>query len=155
MKITLQPATESDKPYLLSLRKKTMTEHLERQGIFLCHEAHISRLEEHFQGSKIVFINRDKVGCLKYHASDERLEIMQLQIAPQHQNQGFGTAILRCLLTQHAHTPAYLTVLKGNPAIRLYRHLGFNICFEDEFEYEMVLYGANCQPPLQRYLDSI
>ncbi|ESP92431.1 MULTISPECIES: GNAT family N-acetyltransferase [Pseudoalteromonas] len=142
MKITLQPATESDKPYLLSLRKQTMTEHLERQGIFLCHEAHISRLEEHLQGSKIVFINRDKVGCLKYRANDERLEIMQLQIAPQHQNRGFGTAILQCLLAQYAHTPAYLTVLKGNPAVRLYQQLGFSIYFEDEFEYEMVLYGG-------------
>ncbi|AOT10828.1 GNAT family N-acetyltransferase [Pseudoalteromonas luteoviolacea] len=139
MNITLKRALESDKPYLLALREETMTEHLERLGIFLCHEAHLSRLEEYYHYANLVFIDENKVGCLRYRATVHHLEIMQLQIAPEYQNKGIGTAVLRFILNRYPTIPAHLSVLKENPAQRLYHKLGFQTYSEDEFEDYMIL----------------
>ena len=43
MNLKLIKATEHDKLYLLSLRKLTMAEHLERVGIHLTDEQHLFR----------------------------------------------------------------------------------------------------------------
>ncbi|KZN35737.1 hypothetical protein N474_18290 [Pseudoalteromonas luteoviolacea CPMOR-2] len=139
MQIVLRPATEVDKPYLLALRKQTMTEHLERQGIFLSNEAHLSRLEDHYKCSHLILIDNNKVGTLKYLQTQDRLEIMQLQISPKYQGLGLGTAVIKYIVTQTAHLPTYLTVLKDNPAKHLYEQLGFIITSEDEYEFHMVL----------------
>ncbi|KZN34018.1 hypothetical protein N480_22775 [Pseudoalteromonas luteoviolacea S2607] len=139
MKITLKAAKEEDKPYLLTLRKQTMTEHLERQGIFLSHEAHLNRLEDHYKCSHLIFIDDVKVGTLKYLSTQESLEIMQLQVAPQYQNKGLGRAVVQYIVAEHANLPTYLTVLKENPALYLYQKLGFVITSEDEYEYHMLL----------------
>ncbi|MDK1288140.1 GNAT family N-acetyltransferase [Pseudoalteromonas umbrosa] len=139
MSIIFQIATESDKDFLLSLRIQTMTEHLERQGIFLSQEAHLSRIEEHYQYANIIYVNNEKVGCLRYKATVLSLEIMQIQVLPKFQNKGFGCAILKQLLGQYPHLPTHLSVLKESPAKRLYHKLGFVVHAEDEFEYFMML----------------
>ncbi|MBQ4813296.1 hypothetical protein A7985_12680 [Pseudoalteromonas luteoviolacea] len=139
MEITLRPAKEEDKPYLLALRKQTMTEHLERQGIFLSNEAHLNRLEDHYKCSHLIIVDGSKVGTLKYLLTQESLEIMQLQIMPQCQGQGIGRAVIQYIVAEYSHLPTYLTVLKENPAQYLYQRLGFVTTSEDEYEYHMVL----------------
>ncbi|MCF2857749.1 GNAT family N-acetyltransferase [Pseudoalteromonas sp. SMS1] len=139
MDIVLIPASEGDKPYLLALRQQTMTSHLERQGIFLSDEAHLNRLEDHYKCSHLVFVHGNKVGTLKYLQTQDRLEIMQLQIAPEYQGQGIGRAVIQKIVAQSTHLPTHLTVLKDNPAKQLYEQLGFVTASEDKYEYHMVL----------------
>ncbi|MCG7536555.1 GNAT family N-acetyltransferase [Pseudoalteromonas sp. OOF1S-7] len=137
MDIELKQASDIDKPYLLNLRLHTMVEHLEREGIFLSDEAHLCRLEEDYACSHLLIINNVTVGTLKFRKLNKQLEIMQLQIAPEYQNQGFGRAALRYLFAQYPDCPFTLTVLKHNPARHLYFSLGFSTYDEDEFEYHM------------------
>ena len=60
---------------------------------------------------------------------------------PFFQSQGIGGALLRALLNQLAqagYRRASLSVQKENPAVALYRRLGFQTLRETESEYIMV-----------------
>ncbi|MCO7187450.1 MULTISPECIES: GNAT family N-acetyltransferase [unclassified Pseudoalteromonas] len=137
MEIELRQASNADKPYLLQLRLQTMVEHLEQAGVFLCEEAHLCRLEEDYACSHLLIINKVVVGTLKFRLINNQMDIMQLQIAPEFQKQGLGRCTLKHLFEQYPNTPFILTVLKHNPARRLYLSLGFETYDEDEYEYLM------------------
>ncbi|MBH0022124.1 GNAT family N-acetyltransferase [Pseudoalteromonas sp. SWXJ133] len=62
---------------------------------------------------------------------------MQLQIHPLHQNKGYGKAVIEQVITSAQSKPIKLTVLKNNPALELYKRLGFTIAGEDNYEYHM------------------
>lgn len=160
------PATEADQPYLLALRKLTMVEHLARNDVHLTDQQHLERVQDSFQQARLIYLqetssqtqlgsqtqsqsrsqeqNQDQeqeqkvvIGMLKYQQNDNDLKILQLQIHPDHQNKGYGKAVMQQIL-RTANTPKVsLTVLKGNPAIHLYKRLGFEVVGEDELEYWM------------------
>jgi ribosomal protein S18 acetylase RimI-like enzyme len=50
-----------------------------------------------------------------------------IEVLPEYQNQGIGTAVIKSVLEQAHHTgrPVGLQVLKVNPARSLYERLGF------------------------------
>ncbi|AZZ96161.1 GNAT family N-acetyltransferase [Pseudoalteromonas sp. R3] len=137
MEIELKQASNADKPFLLQLRLQTMVEHLEQAGIFLSDEAHLCRLEEDYACSHLLIIDKMVVGTLKFRLVNEQVDIMQLQIAPEFQKQGLGRSTLKYLFEQYPNNPFILTVLKHNPARRLYLSLGFKTYDEDEYEYLM------------------
>ena len=137
MRFTFVQATADDKAYLLQLRKLTMVEHLEKSGQFLTEEEHLFRLEDAYECSHIIFYQENKIGTLKYQEQNESLEIMQLQISPEYQGQGLGKKILQQILQQAKNKTVELTVLKENPALNLYKRLGFAITGEDEYEFHM------------------
>ncbi|BAJ02836.1 GNAT family N-acetyltransferase [Shewanella violacea] len=62
---------------------------------------------------------------------------MQIQIHPDFQGQGLGKKVMQQVLTKAKNKAVELTVLKDNPALKLYQRLGFIITGEDEFEYHM------------------
>lgn len=137
MRFDLIQAAESDKDYLLQLRKLTMVEHLQRAGQFLTEQEHQLRLEDQYDCSYMVRHNGVTIGGIKYKASDDRVEIMQVQIHPEHQNKGYGKAILQQILALPGIKTVSLTVLKQNPAVNLYKKLGFKVTGEDCYEYHM------------------
>jgi ribosomal protein S18 acetylase RimI-like enzyme len=53
------------------------------------------------------------------------------------QRQGFGQKILQQIMTDSKPKLFELTVLKENPALQLYKRLGFEITGEDQHEYFM------------------
>ena len=65
---------------------------------------------------------------------------IDLAILPQWQGRGIGTRVLEDLARESRHAGAELSlrVVKGNPALRLYLRLGFEIAAADEVAYEMV-----------------
>ena len=65
---------------------------------------------------------------------------IDLAILPHWQRRGIGTRILEDLVreSRHAGVDLSLRVVKGNPALRLYSRLGFEIAATDEVSYEMV-----------------
>ncbi|MEZ5471318.1 MAG: GNAT family N-acetyltransferase [Marinicella sp.] len=130
-------ATKQDKDYLLKLRQLTMVEHLERSGFFLSKQEHEIRLDDAFECSHLIFYEDQVIGTLKFQELEEKIEIMQFQIHPNHQCKGLGQKILEKLIG--AYSPKYLelTVLKENKAVNLYQRLGFSIFGEDQFEYFM------------------
>lgn len=130
---------ELDIPYLLNLRKDTMTVYLEKAGILNTEEDHIKRIKFHFDAGKIIFCENKKIGFLKYIEEKNFIHLIQIQIEPQFQNKGFGAKLLDFVIKEgeRSNKKIVLEVLKNNPAQRLYEIKGFKIIKEDLFFYQM------------------
>jgi len=74
---------------------------------------------------------------LKFRELEYKIEVMQIQIHPDNQGQGFGTKVIKKILGWSKFKAVELTVLKANPAKQLYERLGFLITGEDEYEFHM------------------
>ncbi|EKE67904.1 N-acetyltransferase GCN5 [Gallaecimonas xiamenensis 3-C-1] len=137
MPFTFIKATDNDRAYLLSLRKLTMVEHLERSGQFLSEEEHLFRLNDDYDLSHLITHDRQVVGTLKFREGDKQIEILQLQIHPDFQGKGLGQQVLEQVISSANPKDVELTVLKVNRALNLYKRLGFVIYGEDQFEFFM------------------
>lgn len=139
MDIQLVPATQEDKAYLLTLRKLTMHEHLQQAGLNLSDKEHGLRVREAYDCSHIIVCSGKPVGMLKFLESTDVIEVKQLQIHPDHQGQGMGRRVMDLVLSWSVSRSknVQLTVLKANPAKRLYERLGFKIVGQDKYEFHM------------------
>lgn len=138
--ICLRPATAADLPFLLRLRRLTMTEHLRRVGAPTDDKAHDQRIRSNFEDAMIVCDGADAIGLLKVTRAADEWHVHQIQILPSRQRQGIGEAVLRELLIEAAreHVPVSLGVLRGNPARRLYERLGFTLASETETSASLI-----------------
>ncbi|MDN4501721.1 GNAT family N-acetyltransferase [Alteromonadaceae bacterium BrNp21-10] len=130
-------ATALDRDYLLKLRMLTMVEHLEKSGQFLTELEQQTRLDDQYDCSYLVVHKGVIIGTLKYQQAASTIDIMQIQIHPQHQNKGYGSEIIKQILRNAQAKTLRLTVLKDNPALKLYLRLGFKVVGEDDYEYHM------------------
>lgn len=139
MSFELIRATEADKPFLLSLRKSTMAEHLEKAGLYLSDAEHEFRLNHAYEFSYLIICSGEKVGTLKYRELADKIEIMQIQIHPRNQGKGLGRMVMERVLdwSKERHKKIELTVLKASPARLFYERLGFAITGEDDHEFYM------------------
>jgi len=137
--LALLPATEEDVPFLLALRKRTMTAHLERAGVSLDDAGHLARIQYHFDDAQIVWLGGRPAGLFKHYRDASGWRIVQIQIDPDFQGQGLGRRLVAGVLDRadQEGAPVTLSVLKGNPARRLYEALGFTPVMETELEHEM------------------
>jgi len=137
--LALQPATEDDLPFLLTLRKTTMQEHLQRAGAPLDDDYHLARIRYRFEDARIVWLDGRPAGLLKHGRDPAGWRIVQIQIDPAFQGRGLGRRLLEGVLDEAdaEGVPVTLSVLKGNPARRLYEALGFIPVEETDLEYEM------------------
>jgi ribosomal protein S18 acetylase RimI-like enzyme len=78
------------------------------------------------------------VGC-KTALTDDALFLSQLFVDTSFQRQGIGTHLVRILIEEAARDDKAVTlgVVKTNPALRLYRRLGFSITHEDQNKFYM------------------
>ena len=78
-------------------------------------------------------------GLLEVHRSEGATEVVNLELAPELQRAGIGTAILVDIQAEAAGCGAgvVLQVLKVNPARRLYERLGFVATGETEWHTQM------------------
>lgn len=143
--LTFHPVNEQDLPFLLSLRKATMTEHLIRAGAPTDDEHHLARIRHRWEDAQIVRREGQAVGLLKVSRDPHVWRVMQIQLAPDFQGQGLGRHILSDVLDQAdaLAVPVTLSVLKGSPAQRLYFSLGFVVVDATELEHEMRYSGAD------------
>lgn len=138
----LKKAEETDLEFLLRLRRATMDEYLLSEGMDVSDEQHYLRIKYRFEDAKIVLVGSQKVGLFKanFIAEKSRWYIHQVQILPQFQGSGIGRGLINELCAQ-ASKDKYsveLSVLKCNPAKRLYENLGFRVIGVNGTEYEMV-----------------
>jgi len=84
--------------------------------------------------SSIILLDSLEIGYLKVEHSQEQIYLGDIQLKPEFQNRGIGTRLIRDVISQAASEklPLRLRVLKGNPAINLYRKLGFIVVEENE-----------------------
>lgn len=135
-----RPATEADLPYLLALRRESMGPHLAAAGLHGSDEDYLVRVRHRFDCAEVLMLNGQAVGLLKVLREPGKWQVLQLQLASVVRGKGIGRRLLEGLLTDAACAGATveLSVLKANPAKRLYEQLGFSIVGEDSHEFHMV-----------------
>ena len=79
------------------------------------------------------------IGWLQAAAEGNALLLKQLFVDPPLRRQGIGTDVMHLLIDEAARAGRAMTlgVVKTNPALRLYRRLGFAITREDERKFYM------------------
>ncbi|MFD2563491.1 GNAT family N-acetyltransferase [Aquimarina rubra] len=141
MHIELVKAQNKDIVFLVKLRKLTMVKHLEKAGLHLSDDQHLSRVKFHFNEAYIVKQLDERIGLLKYIETSNAIEILQLQILPSYQRKGIGNFLLNHMiqLSKSLHKSLVLKVLKENRARYLYERNGFKTIGEDRYEFYMEL----------------
>jgi ribosomal protein S18 acetylase RimI-like enzyme len=135
--ISFAPATEADFERLLALRVAAMGPHLQRLGRF-DPERSRARFREAFDPATMRLIHDDGAfaGCVTLTPHPDHHWLGQFYIAPARQGRGLGTRVLALLLaeTDASGLPVRMSVLKQNPAARLYERHGFARTGEDDWD---------------------
>lgn len=139
VRYALRTATMADLGWLIELRKQTMTPSFETLGERLSHAQHEARVLDHFDDIRIITAHDQDVGMLKLIREREHWRLVQIQLLARFQGRGIGGAIVSNLLAdaRSQRMPVVLSVLKNNPAKRLYSRLGFEVTAAKKRSYAM------------------
>lgn len=138
---TLRPATQTDHDFLYRLHIAAIREAVE--ATWGWDEAFQRRhFEEHWDPAprRIIVVEGQDVGMVQVETYAGELFLALIEVAPQWQGRGIGSAVIRDVQAQarKAGLPVTLHVLKANPkARRLYERLGFVVVEEREERYVM------------------
>jgi ribosomal protein S18 acetylase RimI-like enzyme len=141
---SLRPATEADLPFLIALRVATMAPQFARQGIELSDEEHRLRAEFRLDAARVIESGGRPIGLVKVLRDGAAWMIEQFQVALEVQGQGIGAAVLGQVIAESRAAGALLrlSVLKQNPAARLYERFGFRTLGESEHSFKMTFIDA-------------
>jgi len=94
--------------------------------------------------AQVILSKNLEVGFIMAPIKDNARWIHTICIVPEHQNRGIGTEVVRSVIAEAEtqNMPLYLSVLKVNPARRLYERLGFVVIEETEHHFRMKFRGA-------------
>jgi len=139
LSVGFKRATTHDIDFLLTLRKLTMTEHLQHAGFYFSDDDHLNRIHEFFNDSHIITNNKENIGLIKLGLFKDRLHIRQFQILPAFHRMGIGSYVLNVVKkkAQTLQLPITLNVLLDNPAKALYLKHGFYVEQQGKLEYKM------------------
>src|ERR1051325_11420908 len=148
--LTFRPITEADLPFLSRLYASTRTEELsvldwseEQKAAFLRQqfEAQHAHYQTYFAGSDFLLIERAgaPIGRLYLWRAAEEHRIVDIAFLTEHRRRGLGLALLRDVLdaAAAAQKPVLIHVEKFNPAMSLYRRLGF-VAVAEEGAYDLM-----------------
>lgn len=141
--VSLRRATEADIPFLVELRRATMSQHEAAAGISRSEEEVLRRVLARYECAQIILCSGTPVGLLKVVRDGMEWELLQIQLLPALQRAGIGTELVRSVVAQAraAGASLRLSVLKANPARSLYERLGFKVVREKANAVEMRLGG--------------
>lgn len=138
---SLRDATIVDLGFIFRVYRITMKDYI--AAVYKWDEqAQRLRYEEAFKKDDyaIIQVEGEDMGVFSVLNMDSYLFLSRIEILPPFQNQGIGTKILTALIVRgHAQRkPIMLRVYKLNPAVRLYKRLGWQIIRQDETQYDML-----------------
>lgn len=110
-------------------------------GVDQSPEHTVARVRSNFDCAEIIELNGRPIGLLKVIRSPTEWRVSQIQLLPEHQGKGIGTKLLEEVLAnaRAAGLVVTLSALKINPAVRLYRRLGFTTETESEKSVSMTV----------------
>ena len=97
-------------------------------------------LEENLEQKNVIIYNDTKVGVFSFYMIENNVcRINEINILKEYQNLGIGSYILENKLKENSdkNIRTILQVFKDNPALNLYKRLGFRIYEETETHYKM------------------
>jgi ribosomal protein S18 acetylase RimI-like enzyme len=135
--ISYRAALAEDFDFLFRLHKLAMREYVEASFGPWDEAWQIAYFRRHFNPNVLQVIQHNglDVGVLYVQERVEELFVANLEILPEYQRRGIGTAVIRKLTAaaERQSKPVALQVLKTNIAARrLYRRLGFVVTGENE-----------------------
>jgi ribosomal protein S18 acetylase RimI-like enzyme len=152
--LTFRPIADADLPFLARVYASTRTKELagtpmteEQKAAFL--EAQFRLQHAHYQkhypeADWLVTTHEDEdIGRLYIERWPSQHRIIDIAFLPERRGKGFGEALLRDLLEEAAAAGKAVSihVEKYNPAMRLYRRLGF-ATEEDKGVYDLMRWTA-------------
>ncbi|WP_260260232.1 GNAT family N-acetyltransferase [Vibrio intestinalis] len=141
MEISLRKAKFSDLDFLMTLRDRTMREYLIGANMPISDEAYQKRIHYHFEHAQIIEYEGKSVGLYKatYDQDTNYWYLVQLQVLPEYQGKRIGSQLLEHLIDCATQTRSKvgLSVIKSNPARKLYSRHGFKVVEESESELLM------------------
>ena len=137
--ITLRPAEPQDTEFLYAVFAATRQEELAPLGWSPAQKAAFLRMQfnaqhpdyhRNYPDADFLVIMRGEVpvGRLYVARLPDEIRVVDIAILPQCRNQGTGTGLLKSLITEAstAGKPLRIHVEQHNPALHLYRRLGFH-----------------------------
>jgi GNAT superfamily N-acetyltransferase len=136
--IACRPAADDDLGFLALVYASTRLEEVARAGWppeaqrqFLAHQfdAQHRHYRQHYPAAEWLVIEREgaAIGRLYIEEWPDQVRLIDIALLPDHRGGGSGSAILSDLMDMAAAAgkPLTIHVEKNNPAMRLYRRLGF------------------------------
>lgn len=116
-----------------------MSPHFRAAGLSPEAEAPERRLRMNFAAASIILQDGRSIGMFKVDRTAQPWRLVQILLASEAQGRGMGTALLCPLIAEaeSCRATVALSVLKGNPAKRLYERLGFETVGEEPHAWNM------------------
>ena len=136
----VRPASDEDFDFLYGLHVAAMKEAVSRVwGWDDAVQERMFRERPDSSKSAIVVVDGQDVGVLALQKQPDVVVLVNIEILPEFQRRGLGTAIVRDVIAdaKRAGLPISLRVLRGNPARNLYERLGFVVTGETETHFLM------------------
>jgi ribosomal protein S18 acetylase RimI-like enzyme len=136
--VSFRPIAENDLPFLLQVYASTRTEEMamvpwadeeKQQFLAMQFQAQHTHYMQHYPEAKFdIIVWRDnRVGRLYIGEWATEVRIIDIALLPEYRNQGLGSFLLNGLM-EHAtgeQKTLSIHVEQNNPAMRLYKRLGF------------------------------
>ncbi len=136
-----RPVRDADQLWLWVLKQATMKAYVEQTWGRWEDADQAERFRRSFEPThmQIIVADGQDAGLLHVERTADEIRLLRIEIAPEFQNRGLGTAVLHGLLAEARHRaiPLRLQVLKVNPARRLYERIGFAVIAETDTHFLM------------------
>lgn len=145
--ISYRPITPEDGEFLYRVYASTRTEELAQTDWDEAQKETFLRMQfraqhTHYQSHypkaqyQVILWNGEPAGRLYLEQWQSEIHLIDIALVPAYRGQGLGTAILKRIFAQAAEAglPVRIYVEKFNPALRLYKRLGFR-AIEDKGVY--------------------
>ena len=143
MNIKFRKCTLDDFDFLFKLKKENFKKYVDNIWGW-DDDDQIKRLridlEETLEQKNVIIYNDIEVGVFSFYMIEKDIcRINEVNILKEYQNLGIGTYILENKLKENSekNIRTILQVFKDNPAMNLYKRLGFKVFEETETHYRM------------------
>jgi len=146
--VTRRAANDDDLAFILTVYASTRAEEMaqvpwsdEQKSAFLASqlEAQHTYYAQVFPSAArdVVLVDGTPAGRLYVNRAEDEIHVIDIALLPPFRNRGIGSQLLGEVLAEGERTGVKVTIYveKLNPALRLYRRLGFEVIDQDDVYY--------------------
>ena len=135
---TLRAMVQQDFNFYQDLHKNSLKPYVEQIWGWIDSQQE-KRLKECFNPLKmqVIQVCDQDVGVLEIEKTSEGVFLKNILILPEFQGRGLGSQIIKDVVEDAIPLSVFLSVLRPNPAKKLYERLGFKVVSEDPERFYM------------------